>query len=173
MGQAEKPLIPPYEAREKVWELIKDIRFCQMVTQDQDGRMYARPMSAVDHDPMDNLWFFTAADSEKAAEIEANPSVLLSYSDPQKNNYVSISGQAAIVRDRAKIAQYWSEGVRAWFPEGQNDPNICLIRVEPDCAEYWDAPSATLVVAYGYVKARLTGQRPKGGEHATVNLGKN
>lgn len=170
-AQLSKPHpVSPDEAREKVWELIKDIRICQLVTQDESGRLYARPMSAMEHDNEGNLWFFTALDSPKAREIQSNPSVLLSYSDADKNNYVSISGNAAIVRDRAKIDELWSEFVRTWFPEGKDDPNLCLIKVEPDTAEYWDSPSSAFVLAYGYAKTRLTGNPPRMGENEKVRL---
>jgi len=158
------------EERQKVRDLIKDISFCQLVTQDDAGRMYARPMMAQEQDANDDLWFFTAADSPKVEEIRRNPQVLLTYSDPQKNSYVSVSGTAEVFRDQSRINQLWGEGARAWFPAGPTDPNLCLVRVMPESAEYWDAPSSAFVIAYGYAKARLTGERPEGGENKIVQM---
>ena len=58
-----------------------------------------------------------------------------------------------------------------WFPKGPDDPAICLIRVGVESAEYWDAPAASWVYAYGYVKARLTGEPPHNvGENKVVNF---
>ena len=156
--------------RDKVWSLIKDIRITQMVTQNAEGGLFARPMSAVECDENGDLWFFTALDSTKVAEIDYNPHVLLSYSNPDDNNYVSISGTAEIVRDHGKIQELWAEPVRIWFPEGPEDPNLALICVHADSAEYWDAPSRSFVYAYGYVRQRLTGKAPKTGEHGKVDL---
>ena len=62
---------------------------------------------------------------------------------------MSVSGRAEIVRDKAKIQEKWSEPLRAWFPEGKDDPQIALIRVHPVRGEYWDSPSSTLVHLYG------------------------
>ena len=159
-----------YRDRVKVWEMIKDIKIAIMVTYDDDGMMRSRPMAAQQQEFSGDLWFFTSVSSGKIDEIEGNPNVLLGYSQPSKQEYVSINGTAAIVRDRTKVEDLWSEGLRVWFPKGSDDPDIALIKVSIDTAEYWDAPSAAMLFAYGYVKARLTGKRPNGGEHKIVNF---
>ncbi|MBM3618435.1 MAG: general stress protein [Alphaproteobacteria bacterium] len=156
------------EARKKVWELIKDIRIAQLVTHVNSETLAARPMYAMNKDFDGNLWFFTDASSPKVDEVKAHSHVLLSYSDPSKNNYVSIQGHATISDDREKIAELWSEGARAWFPKGEKDENLRLLRVVVNRAEYWDSPSSTLVMAYGYAYARLTGETPKVGENKKV-----
>ncbi|PZP57511.1 MAG: hypothetical protein DI586_00300 [Micavibrio aeruginosavorus] len=161
------------EARNKVFDLIKDIKFAMMVTQDREGRMYSRPMAAQQKDSTDSrneLWYFTSKDSPKVAEIKADSSMLVSYSDPASNNYVSLSGTAQITDDRNKIDELWSDALSVWFPQGKSDPNICLIKFKPETAEYWDAPSSKFVHAYGYVKAKLTGEPPEAGENKTVRL---
>ena len=96
--------------------------------------------------------------------------MLLTYSDENKQHYVSIAGTADVVRDAAKAKELWTEGLRVWFPKGAEDPEIALIRVKVEIAEYWDSPSSTMLYAYGYVKAVTTGERPNGGENATVRF---
>ncbi|MBU8543227.1 MULTISPECIES: pyridoxamine 5'-phosphate oxidase family protein [Roseomonadaceae] len=157
------------EARDKVWELIRDIEVATMVTLDADGHMRGRPMRAVALKEFDGtLWFFTAAGSPKAAEIRQDERVLLAYAEPSDQNYVSVSGTAQVVRDVAQQKAMWSEPLRTWFPGGPEDPSAALLKVEVEGAEYWDAPSSTLLHAYGYVKARITGEPPKAGENDKV-----
>jgi len=159
------------EGRDKVFDLIRDIKIAQLITQAGDGQLCARPMSAAKIDDSDDsLWFFTALDSAKVAEIEYNPHVLLSYSEPNDQNYVSISGIAEVVNDREKIKELWAEPVRIWFPDGPDDQNLALIRIAPYSAEYWDAPARSFVYAFGYVRQRLTGQAPDVGDHGKVKL---
>ena len=146
--------------RAKVWELVKDIRFAMMVTQDPDGSLHGRPMSAIQTEYDGTLWFMTRDASLKVEALEANPKVMLSYADIDEHHYVSLSGTARIVHDRAKVKQLWSEGARVWFPNGPDDPQIALIAVEVTSAEFWDSASSAMVYAYGYVKARLTGEPP-------------
>lgn len=159
-----------HEARQKVWDMIKDIRVTLMATQDSNGKLHARPMVATQENFDGTLWFFTRADSRKVEEIEQNPAVLLNYAEPSDQNYVAITGTAEIVRDRQLIQDMWSEGMRTWFPDGKEDPNIALVRVNAESAEYWDAPSSALVYAYGYVKARLTGESPDPGDVGRVAI---
>jgi general stress protein 26 len=161
---------PANDSRKKVWDLIKDIKYAMMVTVGEDGHLFSRPMVAQKPDEHEDLWFFTSADSPKVQEIKARPDVLLSYAAPEDNNYVSVSGEAAIVRDPAKIDELWSESLKAWFPEGKKDPNLALICVTPKSAEYWDGPSSAFVQAFGYIKAKVTGEPERMGENRTVRL---
>lgn len=156
------------KARKKVWDMIKDIRTAQMVTHLGDNRLTARPMQAMNREFDGSLWYFTPANTGKVEEIAQNPHVLLAYNNDAKHDYVTLQGRAEVLDDRAKIKELWSEMARIWFPAGPDDPNLRLIRVEIERAEYWDSPSQSLVLLYGYAVARLTGETPKVGENKKV-----
>ena len=158
------------EDRKKVWELIKDIKVAMMVTQNASHDLAGRPMVAAQTDFDGTLWFMTRDETPKVGEVEAEHKVLLAYSHPSKQHYVSVAGQARTVRDRAKIKEVWSEPMRTWFPKGADDPQIALIAVHIDSAEYWDAPSSAVVYAYGYAKAVLTGKSPDAAENKKVGF---
>lgn len=159
------------DARKKVWELIKDIRFALLITHDAENRMHARPMSAITKEFNDELWFLTSVRSPKLEEIARNPDVLVSYAEPKSQTYVSIRGRAEQVQDRGKITELWSEPARVWFPKGAEDPDIALIRVAVENAEYWDSPASGFVYLYDYAKAALTGERPDNvGDHKKVAM---
>jgi general stress protein 26 len=85
---------------------------------------------------------------------------------------VSISGHAQVVRDLAKQKELWSEPLRVWFPGGPEAPEVALVKVTVDGAEYWDSPSSTFVHAYGYLKAVTTGKPPAPGENDKVDFTK-
>jgi general stress protein 26 len=160
-----------HEGAQKLYDLIKGVKICMMTTAEPDGSLHSRPMWNQDADAEGDLWFFTKLQSPKVTEISKDRQVNLAFSDPSKEHYVSIAGVAEIVRDRARIDEKWSEPLKAWFPNGKDDPQIALIRVHPVKGEYWDAPSSTLIHAYGYVKATLTGQSPNElTEQGKVNL---
>jgi general stress protein 26 len=148
------------DGADKLYELIRDVRICMMTTTEPDGSLHSRPMWNQEADEAGDLWFFTRLSSPKVTEISKDGQVNLGYANPDKNDYVSISGRAEIVRDRAKIEEKWSPPLKAWFPDGKDDPQIALIRVHPDKGEYWDSPSSTIVHIYGYAKAALTGSSP-------------
>lgn len=138
---------------------IKQVRVAMMTTTEA-GVLHTRPMYSHNVDSRDGFWFFTSLSSEKVEELERDPKVSLAYADPSRNFYASVSGKAEIRRDKADIDRLWSEGLRTWFPKGKDDPDIALIRVDGERAEFWSGPSSTLIHLYGYVKARVAGSPP-------------
>ncbi|MBK9155018.1 MAG: pyridoxamine 5'-phosphate oxidase family protein [Chloracidobacterium sp.] len=157
------------EAVEKIKELTEDIDFCMLTTSD-GGVLRSRPMSTQQTDFDGDLWFFTSEDTHKIEEIEKDNRVAAAYSDPGKNTFVSISGRAAISKDRAKMEELWSPVLKAWFPDGLDDPKLCLLKVVAEQAEYWEGSSSTLVQLFGMVKAIATGQEADYGENKKLKL---
>lgn len=158
------------EAQKKVGDMIADVDIAMLVTLDEEGRFRSRPMRTIKQEFGGTLWFFTAADAPKNDEIRHDQRVLLAYSDPSHQNYVSLNGTAQVVKDAAKQKELWSEPLRTWFPDGPESPKAALLKVVVDGAEYWDSPSSTLLHLYGYVKAVTTGAPPKAGENAKVDF---
>ena len=139
----------------KLHSLIKDINFAMMTTVASDGQLRSRPMATrlEDKEFDGTIWFFTHDQDGKVHEILENTQVNLGYADPKKNDYVSVSGQATLVKDKAKAKELWSPLYKAWFPDGLDDPHLALIRVDVDQAEYWDSPNSKMVQIAGFVKA--------------------
>lgn len=159
-------------AQQKVWDIIRDVEIAMMVTMDDEGRFRGRPMRAVKQEFDGVIWFFTKDHTPKVEEVEEDERTLLSYADPHKQNYVSISGHVQVVRDAAKQKELWSEPLRVWFPGGPEAPEVALMKVTVDGAEYWDSPSSTFVHAYGYIKSITTGKPPSAGENEKVDFTK-
>ena len=157
------------EIREKLWSMMKGIQIAMLSTQD-GGQIRARPMAASQKGFDGTLWFFTRASSHKVAEVDAREQVGVTYADSGQQNYVSLSGRATLVTDKAAVTEHWAEVLRTWFPKGTDDPDIGLLRVDVEAAEYWDAPNSKMVHAYGYVKAVLTGSPPDAGENKKVDF---
>lgn len=154
----------------KLRELIKDIKFAMLTTVEEDGTLRSRPM-ATQHIEFDgDLWFFTNANAPKVDEVQHEEHVNVSYANPDKQSYVSVSGRAQLVRDRQKIEELWNPLFKAWFPKGLDDPDLALLKVSVDQAEYWDSPSSTVARLVGFVKAITTGEAYSGGENEKLNL---
>jgi general stress protein 26 len=147
----------------KLVEKIKDIKIAMMTTIENGKELHSRPMYTHEPEADGTLWFFTERDSQKVGEVAKDRHINLGYSKPEDNLYVAITGTAQVVTDPAKIKELWSEGLRGWFPKGSDDPNIALLKVTIDKGEYWDTPNSTLLRAYAYAKAVLTGERDQPG----------
>ena len=157
------------EAIEKLKGFLEGIDFT-MLTTISNGKLHSRPMSTQEMDENGDLWFFTQDDSRKIEEVQADNRINAAYSNPDGNTFVSVFGTAEVVKDRAKIEELWSPIYKAWFPEGLDDPHICLLRVRVEDAEYWDAPNSKIVQIAGFVKALVTGQEADYGENKTIHL---
>ena len=141
----------------KLRKLIKGARVAMLTTVARDGTLRSRPMATLKAPFEGDVWFFTRATAPKADEIRDNDHVNVSFSDGDDNRYLSISGTASLVRDKERLEQLWSGRLKNWFPDGKKDPDLALLRVRVDRAEYWDAKTAAMVHLGGLVKSSLRG----------------
>lgn len=151
-------------------ELIKDVRIAMFTTVSAEGRLVSRPLGTQEVEFDGDLWFATGRDSGKIEEIRANPQVSVAYADPGKNTFVSVSGTASIVTDRAKIDELWSPAMKIFFPDGKDDPNLVLIRVNAETAEYWDGPGSFLGKALYLATAAVTGNPGAMSDNERIDL---
>ncbi len=158
------------ESLQTLIDKIKDIDIAMMTTVEDDGCLRSRPMRNQSIKDDGVIWFFTGYESGKSHELQNDAHVNLSYSKPSDNLYVSVSGKASLTKDRQKIEELWNPAMKAWFPEGKDDPNIGLIKVTIDKAEYWDSPNGAVVHLIGMAKAAITGEQYKPGENKKINL---
>ncbi len=157
------------EKLEKIREMVGDIRIAMMTTVDEGGHLQSRPMAALEMDESATIWFFTKKSSPKVEQIEQHErQVNLAFADVGDANYVSISGTADEVDDRAKIDELWNPQAKAWFPDGKDDPDLTLLRVHTHMAEYWDSNNNIMVRLFQQAAAALTGNPPRMGENEKV-----
>lgn len=146
---------------ETLINMIRDIKFTMMTTVGTDGTIHSRPMGTLKGttDNFDGtLWFFSRQNSHKNHDIEKDQHVNLAYADPDKHHYISVCGRAFVSRDKTKMAELWNPMLKAWFPEGLEDPDISLIGVNVESAEIWDSPPGKVVQLMGFVKSAVTGK---------------
>jgi general stress protein 26 len=151
-------------------ERLSKLTEAMLTTAMPDGTLRSRPMATQQTESDGDLWFFTQASAAKAEEIRANPHVNVSYASPRENRYVSVSGTATIARDRNKMEQLWDQLYKAWFPQGLEDPDLALLRIDVERAEYWDAPSGTMAEVAGFVKAAAIGRPADVGDNEKIDF---
>lgn len=156
---------------EKLREIVKAIDICMLTTFDERGDPHSRPMSNNREIEFDgDLWFFTYGSSHKVDEIGRTPKVNASFADPDAQQYASLTGHAEIVRDRAKIEELWQPQLKAWFPEGVDTPDIALLKVSVDRAEYWDGSQSMVAHAVGLISSLVAGKPAQLGENEKLDL---
>lgn len=145
--------------KQHLYDLLKDFDTAMLVTHPSGGEMHARPMAVAELQPDADAYFVTSIGSPKIAEIEANPTVTLTFQSSKQ--FASIAGRVSVVRDRAVIDRLWKEAWKVWFPQGKTDPTISLLRFEAAHGEYWDNSGLQgLKYAFEAAKAYVQGEKP-------------
>ncbi len=160
------------ESRQELYNHAEDMRFAMLTTIQGDGTLYSCPMTFQERDEQGNMWFFLEKDSETASNLQSNVNLSLAFSCPEKNTFVAITGVGQLIEDPVMVAKLWKEELKAWFPQGKNDPKLALLRVDPQKGQYWDSPSSTLETVVGYVK-NIFGSEERGthlGENRKVSM---
>ena len=158
------------EAIQKFKQLVKDVNVCMFTTVNDDLEVFSRPMVTTEVDDQGNAWFFTNEFSEKVHEISKDNNVNLIYSNPKSNTYVNVKGTCTVVVDRSRINALWTPMLKAWFPEGPDDPKLCLLKVVTDQAYYWNHSSSKMSVFFSMLKAIAKKEKIDSGEIGKLNL---
>jgi general stress protein 26 len=147
----------------ELYDLLRKYDFAIMTTVSPDGTLHARPMAVQERLPDADVWFVTAIDTAKARDLEANPHIGLAYFDSPSKGYISLSGTARVSRDHETIRRLWKPSWKLWAPNGPDDPDLALIRVDVEQAEYLDPKTDKLVTLKALVRA-VTGGEAQDGE---------
>jgi general stress protein 26 len=156
----------------KLWKLIKDIRYAMLTHRHPDGKLHSHPLTTQNRslDPGDPLSFFVSKKSELGQRIQADGNVCVNYSDHDKDVYVCVSGQAVVNDDLATKKRLFNALTKAWFPGGVEDPDLELVEVKIEHAEYWNVKESKTTQLFKIASAAVSGEEPKLGEHRELHV---
>ncbi|WP_083257261.1 pyridoxamine 5'-phosphate oxidase family protein [Arcticibacter eurypsychrophilus] len=172
-GETPQEQLEKIEFIKKARELssrISDIKIAMLSTVNPNGSLDSRPMYTFPIKDDSLIWMFARKSAQKTIEIAQNPHVILNYSDTEKGLYITVNGLATISTDMVKVEELWSDRYKTWFPYGKTDPDLCLLRIEPDKAEYWDSPDLLIAQIISLVKNTLGGKTNEEGDHKEIKF---
>lgn len=140
------------EAIETVRDLIKGIDTAMLTTVSQQG-LVSRPMKTQEVEFDGDLWFLTKKDTNKYQELLRNRSVNVAY---VHKSYVSLRGEAELVSSPDKIKEFWNIAYEKLLETTPDDPNLVLIKIKAESAEYWETGNKTKMVKQLFSK--ITGK---------------
>jgi general stress protein 26 len=155
-----------------LWQMIKDIRFAMLTHRHADGALHAHPMTtqnkSIEVDGM--LYFFMSKATEVGQRLRTDGNVNVSYADHSKDIYISLAGQATISEDDALKQKLFNPLNKAWFPGGWDDPNLELVAVRIEHAEYWNVKESKLTQLLKIATAAVTHESPDLGVHRDLHV---
>lgn len=145
------------EAKERIRMMVEANPMCVMITSLEQRPFRIRPMAMQKVDAEGRIYFFSRRTSEKNMDLHRSDEMHLIFSEESKSEYLSLYGHAAVYHDQAEIDEMYSKFVNTWF-DGPEDPNITIIRFEPEAGHYWDTKNGKLVALAGMVFGAITGK---------------
>ena len=150
-------------AVEKLRELTGEGSTCMFASGLGSVPFHVCPMAVQQVDKDGCLWFFSGDSSVHNRLLGVDRRAQLIFCNPDKIEYVAIYGETDISRDRVKIRELWNTMAEAWFPEGEDDPDLTLIRMRPALVHYWDTENGKLVTYAKILASAVTGETPDTG----------
>lgn len=151
----------------RVWKMMKAIDYCMLVTHGRNG-MRSRPMSSIIDLDKRTLHFLSDVKSAKDDEIQTDPEIHLAYSNGS-NQFVAVQARGSVSHDRALIKMLWNPGAQAFWPDGPEKADVCVLVVQPVAAQYWDGDGKVLAAAK-FAASLVTGRAVEPGEEGRTAL---
>ncbi|WP_317174019.1 pyridoxamine 5'-phosphate oxidase family protein [Mucilaginibacter myungsuensis] len=150
-------------AGEQAWSKLKELaekaESCFFLTNIKTGLpSNSRPMSPQKIDDDGTLWFLSANDSRKNADIAKDPMVQMFFQASAHSGFLDVYGIAEITEDKAIIDELWDPLLKVWFTEGKDDPRISVIKVSPTQGYYWDNKHGNAIAFVKMVAGAIIGQ---------------
>ena len=125
------------EMEEKFWKALRsDMTVMLGLTDVEDG--HSRPMTAqLEEDEGGPIWFFTAKNTELVRAMGEGHRAIMHFASKGHDLFATVHGELRLDNDRATIDRLWNRFVAAWFEGGKDDPNLQLVRFDPETAQVW------------------------------------
>lgn len=165
---ADKDLSPA-DMREQLWKELDKARIVMLGLMGGEPH-HMQPMAVFGDKDGDPLWFYTRLDTDLVRDTGASHQAMVCLMAKDTEFQACIHGVLTRDADRAKIDQYWSPFVSAWFPDGKDDPELTMMRLDPSDARVWISNKGPISYPLEIAKANLTGTLPKVGAKGDVAL---
>jgi general stress protein 26 len=131
----------PDELKDQFWKALKS-DMTMMIGLDgvEDG--HARPMTAQIEGEGGPIWFFAAKDNALVQMIGERDRAIATFTSKGHDLFATVHGRLSLDTNRAVVDRLWNRYVAAWYPGGKDDPNLALLRLDPDSAEIWSDASS-------------------------------
>ena len=126
----------PQELEAKFWKSLKsDMTMMLVLDGVEDG--HTRPMTAQVENGRGPIWFFTAKDNAMVQKLSGGHRAIATFASKGHDLFATVHGSVRLDNDRAVIDRLWNPFVAAWYEGGKDDPELRLLRFDPDRAQVW------------------------------------
>jgi general stress protein 26 len=161
----------PAELEDRLWKEIEKARYGMLGVVGRTPPSHFQPMTAFCERESGQIWFFTRTDTDLAQQVEQGADAMFVVQAKDQGFQACVGGRLTQTFDAQRMTDYWNPVVAAWYPEGQHDPRLTMLRFDAADAQVWLSETNPLAFGFQIVKANMTGHEPNVGESAPVDLG--
>jgi general stress protein 26 len=134
----ELPMANEAEIAKKFWKALRSDRTVMLGLAGVDEG-HAQPMTALVEDDRDAgpIWIFSARTVDLVKALGPGGKALAHFVSKDHELFASVHGELVPDDDRAAIDRLWNPFVAAWYPGGKDDPELRLLRFDPEWAQVW------------------------------------
>lgn len=156
------------EAREapasQLWDEIDNIHAGMLGL--EGTHMHMQPMAPFADPKTNTIWFFSKTTTDLVQQIRPGTRAHFCVVGKNHDYHACLSGVIEQRTDPAKVDEYWSSIIAAWYEHGKKDPTLVLLALHLDDAEIWASTGSTLKFGWEIAKANLNDEKlPDVGVH--------
>jgi PPOX class probable F420-dependent enzyme len=126
-----RPALQRSEVIKAAREVMRNARYCALITIGDDGQPQARVVDPILPDSDLTVWIGTNPLTRKVGQIRKDSRVTLFYFDPAGPGYVTVLGTAVLVNTSADKAKHWKDEWASIYKGGRGGDDFLLVRVKP------------------------------------------
>jgi general stress protein 26 len=154
------------DVKKRLWKAIDERHGTGMLGL-MDSDQHFRPMTAFVEEGDGQIWFFTRKDTDLAQAVAGDGMAMFVV---QTNDLQAcLGGRLTETFDRVRMDKYWNSVVAAWYPNGKDDANLTMLRLDLEDAEVWISANPVRF-AWEIAKANATHRAPDAGDKAHVDF---
>jgi general stress protein 26 len=126
---------------DRFWEELQAKPMVMLgIVGNRDG--HTQPMTAQFEGRLGPIWFFAGKDDDLYHLAGSGARAIMSYTAPGHDLYASVHGPVFQEDNRKVVDRFWTPLLAAWYKGGKDDPNLALLRFEPESAKIWLAEAS-------------------------------
>ena len=121
---------------------------------------HSQPMSPQLDPDAGKVWFFISTDADLAQSVKAgHDKAHFTVTGEDHDYWACVSGKMAENKDPAKVEEFWSPMVAAWFEGGKDDPKMTLYEMTLSDGQVWSATDSSAKFGWEIAKANLMDEK--------------
>ncbi len=160
--------LSPAELEARLWKEIDHERIVMLGLVGGEAQ-HLQPMAAFADKEQGSLWFYTKKSSDLFRDTGGGHDATVCVMAKDKEFQACVMGKLVPSHDQSKIDEYWSPFAAAWYPQGKDDPDLTMMRLDGLDARVW-ASQGGLVYPLKIAAANLTHKTPDVGTVGDVKL---